>query len=108
MAAGGARSSANPMSGNVARRIIARMLFAAVVVIDLVLGIYVVRLYYLHPRTDDAYVRANIVGVAPEVSGTIVELPCATISTSRQATCYSSSIRVHIKPNSTWPRRGWR
>ncbi len=45
------------------------------IVIDLVLGAYVVRLYYLHPRTDDAYVRANIVGVAPEVSGTIVELP---------------------------------
>ena len=74
-AAGGARSSGNPVSGNVARRILARILFAAVIVIDLLLGAYVVRLYYLHPRTDDAYVRANIVGVAPQVSGTIVELP---------------------------------
>ena len=63
------------LSGNLARRIIARILFVAVIVIDLVLGAYVLRLYYLHPRTDDAYVRANIVGVAPEVSGTIVELP---------------------------------
>ena len=74
-AADGARSSGNLASGNVTRRIIARILFVAVIVIDLVLGAYVVRLYYLHPRTDDAYVRANIVGVAPEVSGTIVELP---------------------------------
>ena len=56
-----------------ARRIIARVLFAAVIVADLVLGVYVLRLYYLHPRTDDAYVRANTVGVAPQVSGTIVE-----------------------------------
>ncbi|HVB80646.1 MAG TPA: biotin/lipoyl-binding protein [Candidatus Binataceae bacterium] len=62
-------------SGNPARRIIARILFAAVIVCDLVLGAYVVHLYYLHPRTDDAYVRANTVDVAPQVSGTIVELP---------------------------------
>jgi multidrug efflux system membrane fusion protein len=57
------------------RRLVARLLFAAVIVTDLVLGLYVLRLYYVHPRTDDAYVRANIVGVAPQVSGTIVELP---------------------------------
>ncbi|MGH7908129.1 MAG: biotin/lipoyl-binding protein, partial [Candidatus Binataceae bacterium] len=36
---------------------------------------HVVRLYYLYPRTDDAYVRANIVGIAPHVSGPIVKLP---------------------------------
>jgi membrane fusion protein, multidrug efflux system len=69
------RSSGNRANGNPARRIIARVLFAAVIVTDLVFGAYVLRLYYLHPRTDDAYVRANIVGVAPQVSGTIVELP---------------------------------
>ena len=33
------------------------------------------RLYYLYPRTDDAYVRANSVGIAPHVSGPITELP---------------------------------
>jgi membrane fusion protein, multidrug efflux system len=38
---------------------------------------YVGRLYYLYPRTDDAYVRANSVGVAPHVSGPIVKLPVA-------------------------------
>ncbi len=38
-------------------------------------GLYVLRLYYIYPRTDDAYVRANVVGVAPHVSGPIVELP---------------------------------
>ena len=38
-------------------------------------GLYVVRMYYLYPRTDDAYVRANTVGIAPHVSGPIVNLP---------------------------------
>jgi multidrug resistance efflux pump len=31
-------------------------------------------LTYRHPRTDDASVRANVVGIAPHVSGPIVEL----------------------------------
>jgi multidrug resistance efflux pump len=41
----------------------------------IVLSIDVTRLYYIYPRTDDAYIRANIVGMAPHVSGPIVELP---------------------------------
>src|ERR1700747_1088591 len=41
----------------------------------IVVGFHVLRLYYIYPRTDDAYVRANVVGVAPHVSGPIVELP---------------------------------
>ncbi len=36
---------------------------------------YVTRQYYVYPRTDDAYIRANTIGVAPHVSGPIVELP---------------------------------
>ena len=31
--------------------------------------IYVTRLYYIYPRTDDAYVRANVVGIANAHSG---------------------------------------
>jgi len=56
-------------------RIGPRIIFAVVIFTDLVLGLYVLRMYYIHPRTDDAYLRANTVGVAPQVSGTIVELP---------------------------------
>ena len=41
----------------------------------IVVGLYVARLYYVYPRTDDAYVRANSVGIAPHVSGPITELP---------------------------------
>ena len=41
----------------------------------IVFGLIVTRLYYVYPRTDDAYVRANIVGVAAHVSGPIVQMP---------------------------------
>ena len=36
---------------------------------------YVFYLYYFHPRTYDAYVRANTISMAPHVSGWIMELP---------------------------------
>jgi membrane fusion protein, multidrug efflux system len=52
-----------------------RLVGALIVIAALVIAAYVTRLYYIYPRTDDAYVRANIVGVAPHVSGPIVELP---------------------------------
>lgn len=39
-----------------------------------VTSIYACRLSYVNPRTDDAVVRANIVGIAPHVSGPIVDL----------------------------------
>ncbi|MGZ6211643.1 MAG: efflux RND transporter periplasmic adaptor subunit [Candidatus Binataceae bacterium] len=52
-----------------------RIIGLAIVVGAVVAGLYVLRLYYVYPRTDDAYVRANVVGIAPHVSGPIVELP---------------------------------
>src|ERR1700690_672620 len=51
------------------------LLGLAIVVGAIVAGLYVLRLYYIYPRTDDAYVRANVVGIAPHVSGPIVQLP---------------------------------
>jgi membrane fusion protein, multidrug efflux system len=56
-------------------RIAGRIIGAMIVAGAIVLGVYVTRLYYIYPRTDDAYVRANVVGVAPHVSGPITELP---------------------------------
>ncbi|MGA7872628.1 MAG: biotin/lipoyl-binding protein [Candidatus Binatus sp.] len=51
------------------------VLSAAIVAATVIVGLYVARLYYIYPRTDDAYVRANSVGIAPHVSGPITELP---------------------------------
>ena len=56
-------------------RFAGHLLSAAIIVATIVVGLYVARLYYLYPRTDDAYVRANSVGIAPHVSGPITELP---------------------------------
>ncbi len=54
---------------------IGKVLSAAIVIATVIVGLIVVRLYYIYPRTDDAYVRANSVGIAPHVSGPITELP---------------------------------
>jgi len=50
-------------------------LAGAVYVATALLALYITRIYFLYPRTDDAYVRANTVGIAPHVSGPIIELP---------------------------------
>jgi membrane fusion protein, multidrug efflux system len=56
-------------------RVAGRVVGLSIIAGAIVLGLYVLRLYYVYPRTDDAYVRANVVGIAPHVSGPIVELP---------------------------------
>lgn len=56
-------------------RLAGRVAGVLIVAGAIVVGLYVLRLYYIYPRTDDAYVRANTVGIAPHVSGPIVELP---------------------------------
>jgi membrane fusion protein, multidrug efflux system len=58
-----------------ALRVIGRSLGVVIVVAALSLSIYVSRLYYIYPRTDDAYVRANVVGIAAHVSGPILQMP---------------------------------
>ena len=56
-------------------RVLGRIIGILIVLVTLALGVYVARLYYLFPQTDDAYVRANIVHIAPHVSGPIIDLP---------------------------------
>lgn len=56
-------------------RFLGRVLGLAIMAGAVVAAVYVGRLYYVYPRTDDAYVRANSVGLAPHVSGPIVKLP---------------------------------
>jgi membrane fusion protein, multidrug efflux system len=56
------------------RMMLGRLIGTLIVLGALVTGMLVWRINYQHPRTNDAMVRANIVGIAPEVSGRIVEL----------------------------------
>ena len=59
---------------NRSRHVVGRLLGLVIVVIAVALAVYVV--YYLDtsPRTDDAYARANTIGVAPQVNGRIIAL----------------------------------
>jgi multidrug efflux system membrane fusion protein len=70
-----AMPTATEREASLTLRFAGHILSAAIVVATLVVGLYVARLYYIYPRTDDAYVRANWVGIAPHVSGPITELP---------------------------------
>src|SRR5215471_20343508 len=54
--------------------IIGRTIGVAIVIGAVAATIYAFRLNFVNPRTDDAAVRANVVGIAPQVSGPIVEL----------------------------------
>ncbi len=58
-------------------RIAGRLLGALIVLATIAMAAYVYTSVYRRPRTDDAYVRANIIGIAPHVSGPIIELPIA-------------------------------
>ena len=57
------------------RKRLGRLLGIVIVAGALVTSLWAWWLTYRHPRTDDAAVRANVVGIAPHVGGPIVELP---------------------------------
>lgn len=54
--------------------LLGRIIGILIVLSALLTGTLAWRINYQHPRTNDAMVRANIVGIAPQVSGRIVEL----------------------------------
>src|SRR5882724_11296491 len=60
-----------------ARRLIGLTLRVLIVAGAMLAGLYAYRLQFVQPRTDDAAVRANVVGIAPHVSGPIVDLRVA-------------------------------
>src|SRR5262245_28326977 len=57
------------------RRVIGRVLGVGIVGAAAVAVAVTVFLWQTRPQTDDATVRANFVGITPQVSGHIVELP---------------------------------
>ncbi len=72
------RTSANleaKVSDSPVLHLIGRAIGIFIVAAAVAVAIHVIRLYYIYPRTDDAYVRANVVGIAAHVSGPIVQMP---------------------------------
>src|SRR5262245_16233864 len=57
-----------------ARDVLGRLIGLGIVAGAIILGIVVVLRVVRHPQTDDAIVMADIIGVVPQVSGTITEL----------------------------------
>src|SRR5262245_23102394 len=55
-------------------KLLGRLLGLAILLGAAGMGYYVTWLNFRFPRTDDAMVRANIVGIAPHVSGALVQL----------------------------------
>src|SRR5262252_2130922 len=63
-----------PKSDIEQRKFIRKMVSLIVVISAVVITLYVWGIVERHPRTDDAAARANIVGIAPRVSGQILNL----------------------------------
>src|SRR6201998_2566370 len=57
------------------RNVAGKILAASVYAVTILLALYVTRIYFAYPQTDDAYVRADTVGIAPHISGPIIDLP---------------------------------
>ncbi len=68
-------SGGEPAPPSPAMRAAGAIVSIAIIAGAIVAALYVTRIYYVYPRTDDAYVRANMIAVAPHVSGPIVKLP---------------------------------
>src|SRR6266436_908958 len=67
-------TSATPEERN-SRKLVGRWLGVVIVVSAAVLGLTVLYKTTRHPRTDDATVLANYIGIAPQVEGPLARLP---------------------------------
>jgi len=55
-------------------RVLGRLIGLAIIVAGITAAVMVGRTSSGNPRTDDAYVSANVIGVAPHVQGPLVQL----------------------------------
>src|SRR5499427_221713 len=63
-----------PKSDIEQRKFVRKMVSLIVVISAVVITLYVWGIIERHPRTDDAAARANVVGIAPRVSGQTIKL----------------------------------
>ncbi|HLX70047.1 MAG TPA: biotin/lipoyl-binding protein [Verrucomicrobiae bacterium] len=74
--AGNNPASRAPAEGDPQRsKLVGRWLSVGIVVSAALLGLAVLHKTTHHPRTDDATVLANFIGIAPQVEGPLVQLP---------------------------------
>jgi len=63
-----------PREKTAGRRVLGKIISVVIIVAAVVLALCVWGIIERHPRTDDATVRANVVGIVPRVRGLIVKL----------------------------------
>ena len=92
-----------------------RTLGWAVIAGALLMGFYIARLNFFCPRTDDATVTANVVGMAPHVSGAVVKLNVKDNQEVNRATFCLRLTRSRMPPprrgptrHCCWPAANWR
>ena len=68
-----------------------------VVALALVSAVLMYSRYLSKPWTRDAYVRANVVGIAPRVAGPIIEIPVVDNQSVKKGTFFSRSIRARSR-----------
>ena len=56
----------------------------------ILLAVLAMRRADVRPRTDDAYLQADVVHMAPDVSGRIIELECGITKRFTGTTCCSA------------------
>ncbi|RZU40186.1 efflux RND transporter periplasmic adaptor subunit [Edaphobacter modestus] len=67
--------SASEPTATASRKRLGRIVSAAIIACALITGLLVINQTNRFPRTDDAEVFANFIGIAPQVDGPIVQLP---------------------------------
>jgi multidrug efflux system membrane fusion protein len=65
---------AAPPASSAGRKLAGKLMSLVIICAAVVFGLCVWRIVEAHPRTDDATVRANVVGIVPRVRGPIVKL----------------------------------
>src|SRR6266550_9622674 len=78
------------------RKIIGRWISLAIVASALVVGCFVLYRTNYYPRTDDAEIFANFIGIAPQVDGPLVRLNVQEISLLKRAICSTRSMNAPI------------
>src|SRR4030095_4280970 len=68
-----------------ARTLVGRLIVLGIAAGAVILAVVAVRRVVQHPQTDDAIVTADVIGVVPQVSGTITELHVADNQRVQQA-----------------------
>jgi multidrug efflux system membrane fusion protein len=63
-----------PRETHAGRKVAGKLISLVIIFAAVVLALYVWKIIEQHPRTDDATVRANVVGIVPRVRGLIVNL----------------------------------